>query len=149
MLVLPADHVVTGEKAFQAAVTLGMQLAGKGRRRRSGSSRPGRDRVWIHSAESANHVNKKGRLAGYPVARFVEKPRSDKAVQYLKGGNYFWNSGMFLWKAATIRDEINRHQPQLAKAVQESSHPDDIGRRSPADWKPPTRKFLRSRSTTA
>ena len=43
---------------------------------------------------------KKGRLTGHPVARFVEKPNRTKAAQYLKNGNYFWNSGMFLWKAS-------------------------------------------------
>ncbi|MGC3976546.1 MAG: mannose-1-phosphate guanylyltransferase/mannose-6-phosphate isomerase [Nitrospira sp.] len=119
MLVLPADHVVTGEKAFQAAVTLGMQLAEKGHLVTFGikPTRPETGYGYIQPNRRTT-LAKKGRLTGHPVARFVEKPNRIKAAQYLKSGNYFWNSGMFLWKAATIRDEINRHQPQLAKAVQ-------------------------------
>ena len=119
MLVLPADHVVTGEKAFQAAVTLGMQLAEKGHLVAFGikPTRPETGYGYIQPNRRTT-LAKKGRLTGHPVARFVEKPNRTKAAQYLKSGNYFWNSGMFLWKAATIRDEINRHQPQLAKAVQ-------------------------------
>ncbi|HMV57988.1 MAG TPA: mannose-1-phosphate guanylyltransferase/mannose-6-phosphate isomerase [Nitrospira sp.] len=119
MLVLPADHVVTGEKAFQAAVTLGMQLAEKGHLVTFGikPTRPETGYGYIQPNRRTT-LAKKDRLTGHPVARFVEKPSRTKAAQYLKSGNYFWNSGMFLWKAATIRDEINRHQPQLAKAVQ-------------------------------
>lgn len=119
MLVLPADHVVTGEKAFQAAVILGMQLAAQGHLVTFGikPTRPETGYGYIQP-DRRTTLAKKGRLAGHPVARFVEKPNRTKAAQYLKSGNYFWNSGMFLWKAATIRDEINRHQPQLAKAVQ-------------------------------
>ncbi|MCW5798254.1 MAG: mannose-1-phosphate guanylyltransferase/mannose-6-phosphate isomerase [Nitrospira sp.] len=119
MLVLPADHVVTGEKAFQAAVALGMQLAEQGRLVTFGikPTRPETGYGYIQPNRRTT-LAKKGRLTGHPVARFVEKPNRTKAAQYLKNGNYFWNSGMFLWKASTIRDEISRHQPQLAKAVQ-------------------------------
>ncbi|MCE7975834.1 MAG: mannose-1-phosphate guanylyltransferase/mannose-6-phosphate isomerase [Nitrospira sp. NTP1] len=104
MLVLPADHVVTGEKAFQAAVTLGMQLAGQGHLVTFGikPTRPETGYGYIQPNRRTT-LAKKGRLSGHPVARFVEKPNRTKAAQYLKSGNYF---------------EINRHQPQLAKAVQ-------------------------------
>jgi mannose-1-phosphate guanylyltransferase/mannose-6-phosphate isomerase len=119
MLVLPADHVVTGEKAFQAAVGLGMQLADKGHLVTFGikPTRPETGYGYIQPNRRRS-LAKKGKLTGYTVARFVEKPNETKATEYLKNGNYFWNSGMFLWKAATILEEIHRHQPQLAKAMQ-------------------------------
>jgi len=119
MLVLPADHVVTGEKAFQAAVALAAQLAGKGHLVTFGitPTRPETGYGYIQP-NRRTALGKKGRLTGYPVARFVEKPNRTKAAHYLKSGNYFWNSGMFLWKAAAILEEILRHQPQLAKAAQ-------------------------------
>jgi mannose-1-phosphate guanylyltransferase/mannose-6-phosphate isomerase len=47
----------------------------------------------------------------------VEKPNATKAAQYLKAGDYYWNSGMFVWRAATILDEIRLHQPSLGKAM--------------------------------
>lgn len=119
MLVLPADHVVTDEKAFQAAVALAVQLAGKGHLVTFGiaPTRPETGYGYIQP-NRRTALGKKGRLTGYPVARFVEKPNRTKATHYLKNGNYFWNSGMFLWKAAAILEEIRRHQPQLAKAAQ-------------------------------
>ncbi|MEP7153418.1 MAG: mannose-1-phosphate guanylyltransferase/mannose-6-phosphate isomerase, partial [Nitrospira sp.] len=119
MLVLPADHVVTGEKAFQGAVALGMQLADQGHLVTFGikPTRPETGYGYIQPNRRTS-LAKKGRLTGHAVARFVEKPDRIKAAQYLKNGNYFWNSGMFLWKAATILEEIRRHQPLLAKAMQ-------------------------------
>lgn len=119
MLVLPADHVVTGEKAFQAAVALGIQLADKGHLVTFGI-KPTRAETGYGYIQPNRRtaLAKKGRLTGHAVARFVEKPNQAKAAQYLKNGNYFWNSGMFLWKAATILEEIHRHQPLLAKAMQ-------------------------------
>jgi mannose-1-phosphate guanylyltransferase/mannose-6-phosphate isomerase len=119
MLVLPADHVVTNEKAFQAAVDLGMELADKGHLVTFGikPTRPETGYGYIQP-NRRSALAKKGRLTGHAVARFVEKPDRMKAQQYLKNGNYFWNSGMFLWKAATILEEIRRHQPLLAKAMQ-------------------------------
>ena len=119
MLVLPADHVVTGEKAFQSAVDLGMQLADRGHLVTFGikPTRPETGYGYIQP-NRRRVLAEKGTLTGYAVARFVEKPNETKAADYLKRGNYFWNSGMFVWKAATILEEIQRHQPQLAKAMQ-------------------------------
>jgi mannose-1-phosphate guanylyltransferase/mannose-6-phosphate isomerase len=119
MLVLPADHVVRGEAAFRAAVELGVRLADDGYLVTFGIKpiRPETGYGYIQPNRKAT-LAKRGRLAGHPVGRFVEKPNAAKAAQYLKNGNYYWNSGMFLWKAATILDEIRRHQPALFKALQ-------------------------------
>jgi len=59
----------------------------------------------------------RGKLCGYRVRKFVEKPNAAKAAQYLKAGDYYWNSGMFVWRAATILDEVRRHQPALGKGM--------------------------------
>ena len=118
MLVLPADHVVTGEKAFQSAVDLGMQLADRGHLVTFGikPTRPETGYGYIQP-NRRRVLAEKGTLTGYAVARFVEKPNETKAADYLKHGNYFWNSGMFVWKAATILEEIQRHQPQPIRRV--------------------------------
>ena len=109
-----------------------MQLAEKGHLVTFGTPTGPGNRVWIHSNQPANYLEAK--KDGRPqVTRLpdLSVPSRTKAAVSQKW-QLHWNSGMFLWKAATIRDEINRHQPQLAKAVQKV-HPDDIGRRSPAD----------------
>jgi mannose-1-phosphate guanylyltransferase/mannose-6-phosphate isomerase len=63
-------------------------------------------------------LGKRGKLRGYPVQKFVEKPNVAKATQYLKAGHYFWNSGMFVWRAATILEEIGVHQPAILASME-------------------------------
>ncbi len=118
MLVVPADHVVTGQREFEAAVELASQLAMDGYLVTFGI-KPIRPETGYGYIKPNNNVvlDKQGKLRGYPVQKLVEKPDAAKAARYLKAGNYFWNSGMFLWRAATILEEIRLHQPGLAKAM--------------------------------
>ena len=118
MLVVPADHVVTGQRDFEAAVELGAQLAAGGYLVTFGIKpiRPETGYGYIRPNRKIT-IGKRGSLRGYTVAKFVEKPNVTKASQYLKVGNYFWNSGMFVWRAGTILDEIRLHQPGLSKAM--------------------------------
>ena len=118
MLVVPADHVVTGQRDFEAAVTLASRLAAEGYLVTFGIKpiRPETGYGYIKPNDNVV-LGKQGKLHGYRVHKFVEKPNAAKAVQYLKAGNYYWNSGMFVWRAATILDEIRLHQPPLGKAM--------------------------------
>lgn len=120
MLVLPADHVVKGDKRFQEAVSMGVELAAKDYLVTFGiaPTRPETGYGYIHP-RMRTRLLEKGALTGYPVARFVEKPNKAKAAQYLRSGQYFWNSGMFVWKATTILEELRAHQPDLATAMTE------------------------------
>ncbi len=58
-----------------------------------------------------------------PTARltdhFTEKPNAEKAKQYVESGNYYWNSGMFIWRVDVILEEINKHMPNLFQGLQE------------------------------
>ena len=57
----------------------------------------------------------------YRVKRFKEKPDQDTAQQLLRSGDHSWNSGMFVWRAGAILDEIEKQMPELFKAVQDIS----------------------------
>lgn len=118
MLVVPADHVVTGQRDFEAAVRLASHLARQGYLVTFGIKpiRPETGYGYIRPDEKTV-LGRQGSLKGFRVLNFVEKPDAVKAARYLKAGNYFWNSGMFVWRAATILEEIRRHQPVLGKAV--------------------------------
>ncbi|MGB4068630.1 MAG: mannose-1-phosphate guanylyltransferase, partial [Nitrospira sp.] len=118
MLVVPADHVVTGQRDFEAAVQLAAQLAAEGYLVTFGIKpiRPETGYGYIKPNDKML-LGKQGKLRGYRVQKFVEKPNATKAAQYLKAGQYFWNSGMFVWRAATIVEEIRRHQPAIATAM--------------------------------
>ena len=118
MLVVPADHIVKGQKDFNAAVSLAAELAHGGLLVTFGITpiRPETGYGYI-KPDGKRILGKQGKLKGYRVGRFVEKPNAVKAAQYLKAGDYYWNSGMFVWRAATILDEIRRHQPALARGM--------------------------------
>lgn len=118
MLVVPADHVVTGQRDFKAAVQLAAQLAADGYLVTFGIKpiRPETGYGYIKPKDSAL-LGQRGQLRGYRVQKFVEKPNATKAAQYVKAGDYFWNSGMFVWRAATILEEVRRHQPAIAAAM--------------------------------
>lgn len=118
MLVVPADHVVTGQREFEMAVSLAAQLAEEDYLVTFGI-KPTRPETGYGYIKPNGKVvlGRLGRLCGYRVRRFVEKPDAATAVRYLKSGSYYWNSGMFVWKAATILEEIRRTQPALAKVM--------------------------------
>ncbi|HEY6085486.1 MAG TPA: mannose-1-phosphate guanylyltransferase, partial [Nitrospira sp.] len=118
MLVVPADHIVTGQKEFDAAVDLAASLAGQGYLVTFGIKpiRPETGYGYIRP-NTKSTIAKKGTLKGHPVSRFVEKPNAVKAAQYVKAKDYYWNSGMFVWRAATILEEIERHQPKLFQGI--------------------------------
>lgn len=120
MLVVPADHVVTGQRDFETAVQLASQLAEKGYLVTFGI-KPIRPETGYGYIKPKHRVllGKRGKLRGYLVQRFVEKPNAVKAAQYVKRGGYFWNSGMFVWRAATVLEEIGRHQPTIMAAMEQ------------------------------
>ena len=119
MLVVPADHIVKGQRAFDAAVSLAAKLAEENYLVTFGIKpiRPETGYGYIKPNRNVT-LGKQGPLKGHPVSRFVEKPNATKAAQYLKAGNYYWNSGMFIWRAAAILDEIKRHQPILFRGIE-------------------------------
>ena len=119
MLVVPADHIVKGQKNFEAAVALASDLAMQGYLVTFGIKpiRPETGYGYIRPNKKVT-IGKAGKLTGHPVSRFVEKPNAAKAAQYVKARDYYWNSGMFVWRAATILEEIGRHQPKLHQGIE-------------------------------
>jgi mannose-1-phosphate guanylyltransferase/mannose-6-phosphate isomerase len=128
MLVLPADHIIKGDRRFGQAVRLGAELARTNRLVTFGirPTRPETGYGYIQPNRRTRLSRRTG-LQGYPVARFVEKPDTATAVRYLQSGNYYWNSGIFIWQARTILEEIGRYQPALAAAMRKIAGPLERG----------------------
>ena len=109
LLVLPADHLIGNVRAFVSAVEQALPQAESGRLMTFG--------VVPTSPETGYGYIKCGSelAAGlYDLERFVEKPDVETARTYLESGDYLWNSGMFLLRAATYLDELDRHAPEMA-----------------------------------
>jgi len=119
MLVVPADHIVKGQQDFNAAVELASRLAMQGYLVTFGIKpiRPETGYGYIRPNKKMTLL-KEGKLKGHPVSRFVEKPDAAKAAQYVKAKDFYWNSGMFVWRAATVLEEIGRHQPKLSQGIE-------------------------------
>ena len=111
LLVLPADHVIRDAQALAAAVEQALPAAADGRLVTFGivPTAPETGYGYIRAEPGAGPVR--------PVQQFVEKPDRDTAAGYLAAGDYFWNSGMFLFSSKTYLDELGRHAPALRAAV--------------------------------
>jgi mannose-1-phosphate guanylyltransferase/mannose-6-phosphate isomerase len=108
MLVLPADHFIKNEKSFLSTVRRGVKGASDGELVTIGIQPTRPDTGY-------GYIRRGSGLGGdlYRVEQFVEKPDLETAEQYLEAGDYYWNSGIFIWKAEAILREIKAHMPAL------------------------------------
>jgi mannose-1-phosphate guanylyltransferase / mannose-6-phosphate isomerase len=112
LLILPADHVIRDVAAFQAAVAVGRKAAEKGKLVTFGvvPTKPETGYGYIRRAPGGESTG------AFPVAQFVEKPDLATAQRYLDSKEYFWNSGMFMFRAATVLDELRKLAPPIYEA---------------------------------
>jgi mannose-1-phosphate guanylyltransferase / mannose-6-phosphate isomerase len=114
LLVLPADHVLEDVAAFRKAVETALPAARAGQLVTFGV-------VPTRAETGYGYIRTKaGEGAVRPVARFVEKPDAARAKEFLAGGDYLWNSGMFLLSAQGYLDELGRLDPAMLAACRKS-----------------------------
>jgi mannose-1-phosphate guanylyltransferase/mannose-6-phosphate isomerase len=116
MLVLPADHVITGVGVFRGVVEEAAEAAAGGLLVTFGvvPDRPETGYGYIEAGEGT------GTGALRKVARFVEKPDAATAAAYVAGGRFLWNSGMFVFSPDVILAELERWEPEVTAAVWKS-----------------------------
>lgn len=109
MLVLPADHVVADQSAFNVAVETARKLAANGWLVAFGMSprRPETGYGYIKCGKRREDG------LGHTVAEFVEKPDADRAEEFVRSGQYLWNSGMFCFSAGAISDAMQEYCPDV------------------------------------
>jgi len=112
LLVLSADHVIQDVEAFHAAINIAGQQAQEGKLATFGIVPTDANTGYGYIKSSGESVN-----GSYKVEEFVEKPDLETAQTYLEQGNYLWNSGMFMFKATTLIDELTTHSPEIVTSV--------------------------------
>ena len=114
LLVLPADHVIRDVAAFQAAVVSGSAAAAEGKLVTFG--------IVPDRAETGYGYIRRAPGDGptYPVQQFVEKPDAATAQSYVESGEYYWNSGMFMFRARVFLAELKRHAPAMLSACEDA-----------------------------
>jgi mannose-1-phosphate guanylyltransferase/mannose-6-phosphate isomerase len=110
LVVAPADHVIRDARTFQAAAETAARLAQDGKLVTFG--------IVAHAPETGYGYIRRGEGAGpaYPVAQFIEKPPLDVAAQFVASGDYYWNSGMFVFKAGRYLAELEAFAPDILAA---------------------------------
>ncbi|BBI60259.1 hypothetical protein HSBAA_15650 [Vreelandella sulfidaeris] len=112
MLVLPADHVIGDVQAFQYSVSLAAPLAEAGYLVTFGvvPTQPETGYGYIACGEALE--------GGHHLAAFIEKPNAQRAAELVESGDYLWNSGMFLLRASSYLDQLQRLQPDMLAACE-------------------------------
>jgi mannose-1-phosphate guanylyltransferase len=120
MVVMPSDHVISTDEQFRSAITAAATLVQQNPQRlvTFGVS-PG------YPAISFGYIERGEVMAGSPsginvhrVKQFREKPQVEIAQQYVESGNFYWNAGIFVWKAQRIADLLAEHQPAMHERLQ-------------------------------
>lgn len=113
MIVLPADHVVENEAKLRETLWEAIELAADEGLLVTVGIKPTRpDTAYGYIKRGAALKNK-----GAMVARFYEKPSLERAVSYLESEDFFWNSGMFVWRASVFLDAVREFMPELHQGL--------------------------------
>jgi mannose-1-phosphate guanylyltransferase len=111
----PSDHVIADQKRYRETLARGIEIASAGANIVVLGIRPNR-------AETGYGYIEAGASSGaeaFRVRRFTEKPDANRAAEFVAAGNYFWNSGIFLWSARTLVDALREHLPTTARLLEQ------------------------------
>src|SRR5215212_9668469 len=118
MAVLTADHLILEQEQFRRALGAASEVA-KGGWLVTLGIRPEYPETGYGYIERGAPLPPANGFEAYQVARFIEKPDLARAEEFVRSGNYTWNSGMFVWKVERILEEMERHMPALYGALEE------------------------------
>jgi mannose-1-phosphate guanylyltransferase len=114
MVVLPADHRISNQTAFQTDLRSAASIAQKSGDLITIGITPTWGCPGFGYIERGKQIENSN---AFEVIRFREKPDPDLAESFVRSGNFYWNAGIFLWSVNSILTELNRHAPDLAEFV--------------------------------
>lgn len=114
--IFPSDHVIGDEPRFLKILQKGIKLAAAGDNVVVLGIEPTRPETGYGYIETGDYAGDETILR---VRRFTEKPNLNKAEEFIAAGNYYWNSGMFLWSARTLSNAVREHLPETAPLLEE------------------------------
>ncbi|MGA2671843.1 MAG: mannose-1-phosphate guanylyltransferase [Terracidiphilus sp.] len=113
--VFPSDHVISDEPRFLRALQKGIAVASAGDNMVVLGIEPTRAETGYGYIETGDYTRDDSALH---VRRFIEKPNQNRAEEFVAAGNYYWNSGIFLWSAHTLADAVREHLPETAPLLE-------------------------------
>jgi mannose-1-phosphate guanylyltransferase len=115
MGIFPSDHVITDEPRFLKALQKGIAVAAAGDNMVVLGIEPTRAETGYGYIETGDYTRDDTALH---VRRFIEKPNQNRAEEFVAAGNYYWNSGIFLWSARTLANAVREHVPETAPLLE-------------------------------
>lgn len=120
LLIVPADHAITDTAAFLCAIEAGARAAEAGYLVTFGIQ-PDKPETGFGYLKQGDEIPGMGAAPGlFRVERFVEKPSLAVAEEYLQSGNYFWNSGIFMFRAEQFLEILGRLRPAMLEACRQA-----------------------------
>jgi mannose-1-phosphate guanylyltransferase len=113
--IFPSDHVIADEPRFLKALQKGIACAADGDNMVVLGIEPTRPETGYGYIETGDYTRDDTALH---VRRFIEKPNLNRAEEFVAAGNYFWNSGIFLWSARTLANAVREHVPETAPLLE-------------------------------
>jgi mannose-1-phosphate guanylyltransferase len=113
--IFPSDHVIADEPRFLKTLQKGIAVAAAGENMVVLGIEPTRAETGYGYIETGDYTRDDTALH---VRRFTEKPNQNRAGEFVAAGNYFWNSGMFLWSARTLANAVREHLPETAPLLE-------------------------------
>jgi len=118
MVVMPSDHVISPESVYRDSIAAAVALV---------DAKPERIVTFgippTYAAETFGYIERGAPLdaasvKAFDVVRFREKPKGKVAQEYFESGNFYWNAGIFIWKAKTVLDAIQKNEPEMFAHLQ-------------------------------
>ncbi|MEO0181583.1 MAG: sugar phosphate nucleotidyltransferase [candidate division WOR-3 bacterium] len=116
LIVAPSDHVIKDVKAFLDCARLAVEVANKGYLVTFGVL-PTRPETGYGYIERGDFLGEGYGARAYVAKRFHEKPDRATAEEYMRSGRFYWNSGMFVWRADVLYEQVKRNAPDIVKAM--------------------------------
>ena len=113
--IFPSDHVISDEPRFLKALQKGIAVAASGDNMVVLGIEPTRAETGYGYIETGDYTRDDSAIH---VRRFIEKPNLNRAQEFVAAGNYYWNSGIFLWSARTLANAVREHLPETAPLLE-------------------------------
>ncbi len=129
MAVLPADHLISEEKKFISCVSAAVKSAEEKESLVVFGIKPDRPEAGYGHIKAGRKIGCENGIDIYRADAFIEKPDPVKAKEFFESGEYYWNSGMFVWKCSAIMEAFKIHMNELFTGLQKIKNSDSSGRR--------------------
>ncbi len=114
MVILPSDHIIRRREEFLRSLRAALAMASEGEHLVTFGIQPTNPETGFGYIQRGQQI----REDVYAVQQFTEKPDSETAKRFVASDEYYWNSGMFIWKVSTLMTMIERYLPDLHQGLQ-------------------------------